>query len=478
MAQRRDSVMHNIAALVSTHVAGRVIRFLYMLVVARLLGPEETGIYLYGVALYLGVIALSQFGQEVFLAQRVGKHAGMPKTVLQHSLSLTLAATVLVCAVLAILAGLSEPDPRIRVAVWCFVGALASRTVAFWVRAAYVALERPGWVPRYEAGFRGLEAVAGSATLLAGGDLVVVCALHFLMWSVEAWMALRKLAREHPGILGLGGRWRYLRGVIAVSAVYVVSAAAMAVFSQLAVVLLRKLQPDGALVGHFGIAMQFMTTLMIAPVAVAQAFMPRLGRSYSRGDGGHDLITATKLVGLLALAGAVVAAAYGPWFVVLALGQAYAPAAELFRWLCWGLPPFAIAVVLGQCLNVVGGRRIAAAIFIFMTVAHVVLLVAYIDHDAATAAVGSLVAAASGGALIAFIQVGPRLGLAQNAWWVKLVLVIGVTFAVFEGGWAPLPLAAPVALAVACALTWMLQVLNTEDLAKVRRAVARRTPVP
>lgn len=475
MAHIAAMILRNIISLTTTHVAGRIIRFLYMLAIARLLGPEGTGVYLYGIALYLSVFAIGLFAQDVFLSQRVGKHAGTPNSVLHHSLTLSLSATSVVTVLLILFVWLSETDPALRLAILCLVGAMASRIAAHWVRSAYVAFERPGWVPKYEAIFRGSEAIVGVTVLLSGGGLLAICFLHFLFWSIEAVFALRKLAREHPGVLGLGRNWKYLKKACPVSVAFLGSVAALFLFSQIAIVLLRKLQPDGVFVGHFGIAMQFMTTMLIVPGAATQAFLPRLSRSYARGGGGGDVITAVKLVGLLALAASIAAAAYGPWFISVALGSDYAEAGDLFRWLCWVFTPYAIMILLCQCFTVIAARGTAAIIAIGVTVIHAGLLIILLEQSPTIAAVGSMAVAAIAGMIAALYQVTRKLGLQGHQWWMKSVVVIAASYAVFESAWAPLMITAPVALAVGAVLIWQLRIFDATDVDGIRRLLGRPT---
>lgn len=480
IALPNSKLIRNAFSLAATEVGGRIIRFLYVLVVARLLGPVETGIYLYGIALYLGVIGINSFGQHIFLSQRVGKHKRAPTAILHHSLTLTLVATLAVAVALALFVWASEPESYVRLTVLCFAGALVARTAAMWVRLAYVAIERPAWIPKYEVIFRGSEAIAGVIALVLGGGLLAIAILHVLFWTIEAGFSLRKLAREQPGALRLGRRWGYLKKVAAVSVIFLVSVTAMALFPQIGIILLRKLQPDGAFVGHFGIAMQFMAALMIAPLAATQAFLPRLSRSYSRGAGGHDLVTAVKLVASLAVIAAIAAAAFGPWFITLALGPTYAEAADLFRWLCWVFTPYAVVVLLGQCFSVIAARGKAVMVMVSMTVLHAGLLVAYVDHSPAAAAIGSMVVAAIAGMIFTLYQISRILDLQGHAWWLKIIFVVAASYAVFEGAWAPLMMTAPAALATGAILCWLFRVFNAEDLAAIRRLMgntgARATP--
>ena len=65
---RRSGFASNFTAIAATHMLGRVIRFVYLVVIARLLSPEEVGVYTYGVALYLAFLGISQFGQQGILS--------------------------------------------------------------------------------------------------------------------------------------------------------------------------------------------------------------------------------------------------------------------------------------------------------------------------------------------------------------------------------------------------------------------------
>lgn len=464
--------MRNSLFLMLAQVSGRLIRFLYLLVIARLLGPSEAGVYLYGLALYLALTGVSRIGQDIFLAQRLGKHGALPFPVLHQSLTLTLIVAGGVACLLGVFIWLTEPDPLTRLTILFFAGALIMRILTVWVRAAYIAFERPSWVPRYEIAFRGMEALGGAAALLAGGGLLVICFLHFLFWGLEAFFSCRKLHREHPGALGVGWRWAYVKKMLRVSGIFVLGATAIGLFPQISVVFMRQFQSEPALVGQFAIAMQFMTTLMIVPVAISQAFLPRLSRSFARG-GGHDLITGAKLLALLLLAGAIMSAAYGPWFMVLVLGEKYVPAAELFRWLCWLFVPYAMALFLGACFNVIGGRRMAVMVLGGMTALHAGLMLAYVDTNPVLAAIASMGLGAMAAMLLAFTQTGRLLNRDGQSWWLKLLLIMAAALGLLESGLAPPMIAAPMALVLAAGLAWLMKVFDASDTQAIKRLLGR-----
>jgi O-antigen/teichoic acid export membrane protein len=469
----KSTLLLNALSLTAVQVGGRIIRFLYMLAIARMLGPEETGIYLYGIALYLGLIGVAQFGQRVFLAQRIGRRGVQAVRVIRHSLTIIAGAGVLVVLGLGVFIWASEQTPELRLALLCFVGALAARQAVNWVRGAYIALERTTWIPWYEIRFRGSEAIIGIGALLAGGGLLTICFLHFLFWFLEAYFSFRKLNRDHPNVIGFGTRWSYLEKVIPVSIIILSSIAAVGLFPQIAIILIRKLQPDADFVGQFGIAMQFMTTLMIIPTALLSAFLPRLSRAYRHGDGGRDLLTAAKLIILTSTAIFVLGASYGPWFVTLALGEKYIVAAELFRWLCWVFPPYAIVFFVGQSLNVLGARKLGAGIFGGMVTFHAVLLVAYVDANPAVAAIASMFISALAGAVLALYRVGNLVGGIGHGWWMKPALVTTVAYGIAGAGWVPPLIVAPVALLAAFGLALFLKIFDDHDIASIRRVSGR-----
>lgn len=465
----RSSLVQNAVALAFTQVAGRLIRLFYIMVIARLLGPADTGIYIYGISLYLGVLSLGMFGQNNFLAQRIGKHGTKLPFIFRHSAALVASATLAISCALSIFLWITEPERDIWLALLCFVGALNARASVYWVRAVYVSLESPTWIPKYETIFRGAEALLGVIALALGGGLLAICFLHFLFWAIEAVFVLCKVRCEHPLALGFAWRRRYMRCVSSISLVVLLSLSAMNLFPQIAVVLLRNLVPDAALVGQFGIAMQFMTTLMIVPVAITQAFLPRLSRAYSRGDGGRDLITALKLVALATLTVAVLASAYGPWFVSLILGSTYLHAAEMFRWLCATLTPYAVVVLLIQALNVINGRGASSWIMGVSVALHAGLLAIFVHYSPELAAIGSMVFASVFGMILAMLQITNRIAIGSHFWWVRTLLVIVGTYVILEGGWSEPMISAPVAIVTGGVLAWLLRVFDVEDIIAIRR---------
>nr|VFK30201.1 MAG: Membrane protein involved in the export of O-antigen and teichoic acid [Candidatus Kentron sp. MB]VFK75135.1 MAG: Membrane protein involved in the export of O-antigen and teichoic acid [Candidatus Kentron sp. MB] len=470
-----SSILQNLTALASSQFLAIGIRFLYLLGIARMLAPDEVGIYLYGSALCLGAGSISLFGQGEFLIRRLGGHGGISLPVLHHSLTLALSSTFIVTAGLVLFVWASEPDPLVRLVLLCFVAAMLARVIVLWGRLVYIAIKHTTWIPRYEVIFHGTEALIGVGALYAGGGLLAIGLIYLLSWIMEAGFTLRKLAREYPDALGFGYRWGYLTKVTSVSLLFLISGAAMGLFSQIAIILLRHLQPDEAFVGHFGIATRLMFILVIIPASATEAFAPHLSYSFSRGDGGRDVIPIMKIIGLVALVTAIMTAAYAPWFIALVLGPEYAEASGLLRWLCWAVTPYAVVVFLCQGLNAIDRRREVVFITATMTLTHVVLLITFFEYQSPViATIGSIIVATVGSMVAAMYQVSRQFRSLGNEWWLKFIFVMVATYMVFEISQLPLTITAPVALATGFLLIRLVNLFDHHDINAIRSLLGRK----
>jgi O-antigen/teichoic acid export membrane protein len=141
-------LVRNFGALTLSQVIARLIRFLYFIVLARLLGPEDIGIFVYGIALYLVLSGLAIFGQGIFLSTRLGQRRRAAARIVAHSFTIVLALVFLATALGLAFVWASEQATREAQAVGLLVLTLVPRSIVVWVRHCYVAIERAGWFPQ------------------------------------------------------------------------------------------------------------------------------------------------------------------------------------------------------------------------------------------------------------------------------------------------------------------------------------------
>lgn len=460
-------------ALSGTQLVGRGIRFLYLVVVARFLPPEQVGLYVYGIAFYLAFQAVADFGQGPLLASRIGRSRAAVARFVGHSLTAKSAvalATLLVA--LAVAAAVVEEG---RAAIFLFAMTIPVRGVVHWVRQCAVAMEEATWIPVFETRFRAAEVVVGALALALGGGVTALAAVHLAVWAAEAVASVRRIA-------GIGGfslrpgtdrrllRWLFVASVPAAVAVWMTQLVYHA-----GVIGLRHVQADTAIVGQFGIAMQIVVALLMVPQSFAVAYLPAL----SRGDrhGGRQIPALQLVLKLVVFGGGgvgVAAAAYGPGLVALALGDDYRPAGEALGILCWGLGAFAVATLLIQSLLALNRRAQAAAIGAAMVVVNVVGLVLLSPFGALAAATASLSIAVAVGFLAADAAFQRRVEEARPLWWAVPLALVGAAAALVYGLPFDPRLTAPIVLAGLVVGAWRSGVVTEAERMLLAEALRRR----
>ena len=463
-------VAQNFAALASTEVIGRLVRFAYLVAIARFLTPEEVGVYFYGIAFYLTLLGLAVFGQNVFLSTRIGRRPRSLAIIAPHSLTLMVGTIALTAAGGLVFLWTGGAGTGEAQALGFFILALIARGVTAWVRFCFLALERAGWLPRYEFLFRGGEALAGTLVLLMGGGLVSICFLHFLAWALEATASFRLLRARTDVPLRLGWDRRLLVQIIRISTVYALGLWLIQAFGQLGVVALKLAQPDSATVAQFAIAMQLLTTLMILPGALGQAILPGLSRARLLGDEADIRLVATAIKASLIGGGliAIVAGVFGPWLVVTVFGARYGLAGETFTILAWTLGPYAVAVIAQQALNALGARHLAALSAALMVATFITVMALTMPYGDLRAAVVALIAASSTGAAFAALCLTKRIGLARPGWWLRPAGLLAATGAVFAVGTTAAPGWAMLLLVpFLMVLVWWLRIFSREEITAI-----------
>ncbi len=462
-------LIRNFGAVTISQVISRGIRFFYLIAVARFLGPESVGVYIYGFGAALVLLGLAGFGQEAYLSTRLGKNQDGLSRVVSHSLTV-----IVVMAALCTIIGLgfvwaTEQETGVALAVSLFVLAIVPRAMVLWVRHCYIALEQAEWIPRYEIAFRGGEAMAGTAALFSGAGLLIICAIHFLFWALEAALALRRLARLAGLSLTLGRNARLLKGILRASFYFMASLSLLNLFSQIGVLGLHVLQPDAVVVGYFGIANQILMVFLLIPLMFGQVFLPSLSRGYhSIGTAPVSLTFAVKVFWLAGGLLAIMAQSYGAWVITTLFGAQFAAAGAVFATISWVLGPYAVTILLVQALNGLGGRGLATIVALAMVVVHLALLAALVPSGALAAAQTALLIAASLGVLLSVACVQLRLGLKDHGWWLHPMIAVAVPGAVTSLGAVPHAWAAPVGGVIFVLLVWQLKVFREVDLDLIR----------
>lgn len=368
------SITRNLIYLLSGQGVYFVTRFLYVVVIARVFGPQIYGMINYGIAWYLLFMPLTRMGMEIVLS----RDAGQGKQKVDHTAAVTLvlriASIIVVTIAYIIISLLFESDPASRGMVLVFAFALIGRSLASWTGSVYVAYECNQYFLRQQAIFRSLEVVLGLAVIFIWKEALLIIAIHGFVWCLEAAYGLIIINRRVL-VLRLGIKLADISRVFTQGFALGVSMLLMTLPSQGPLVFFRHMISSGDNLGQLALAMQAFFILSNIPLALGSASLPVLSRSSARQD-GKDRVYAETIIRFSLLLGGVIAllgTAFGPWLIIQVFGNSYAQAGALIGPVLWLMIPFTVRQALSGVLiagkndsQIFWGALIGAAFFVII----------------------------------------------------------------------------------------------------------------
>jgi O-antigen/teichoic acid export membrane protein len=295
----------------ASKLLGMVLRLVYVLALARMLGAPDYGLYVYALSWYVIFMPLTNLGQELDLSRAIGGVALMALAVLP-------------------------------------------RALAVWTQTLFIVHERSVLVLRQDLTYRLLEVAVGIGILLLGADILAVALVHVLSWSLQAASGIW-LVRRRFGRFDLRLRLSDWRARLDMGLRVGLSRLADGWLANGPVVLFRHLGDDLDELGVLAFCVQLLNLLRVMPMALSAAALPFLSRSLLRGDGkdarfihGLGLFAALQAVAI-----ALLLSIAGDRLVALALGPEFASASTNLVAVCW----IAILPALGDGARKVLGLR-------------------------------------------------------------------------------------------------------------------------
>lgn|SRR5271157_216810 len=320
------------ALLTSAQLARGLVRLLFVLVVARELGPQQFGVYALLLAIVEMLAVASGSGYADYLTReaakdaRVGWGLGRQLTWLRLACAIPFAA-----AGLGILWLSGYPRGVIAAAAWLSLS-LAPRSVSEAVQGVLRGIGR--YVPYLAVeGAFDLALVGGVVLLmLHGGGLPVAIATEVIAASAAALLSVVFVLRFRTNErIGLNGRQ-----LLQKSAIFNIYAFIGNLYDRLDVVLLSRLAGDYA-TGVYSAAYRPLSTIQLVPYGVLYSLLPALSRN---AGGLEERRRLESAMGFLLSAGfAVILATMvfaGP-AVRFLLGNRYAESAVALKILIWAV---------------------------------------------------------------------------------------------------------------------------------------------
>lgn len=464
------SIAKNAAIVAIAQAVGILARTIYIVLVARLLGPELYAVLAWSQSWYLAFLPLALFGLGALVVNAISADRARAPAIAAEALAIRLLMTAVAAATCIVLGWFAAPDARASALISILVLALIGRAVTAWAQHIYTAFEVPYHTLRQEMLFRVIELAAAVAILVSGGGLLLLVTSHALVWWAQAARALYVVRRE---LLPVRVAWRPAewQPLAALAMPFFIIAMATEWRVQGPLVLFRSVAGGDVPFGQFALAMQPLALVSVLPVALGTAAQPALTRSALRGD-GKDLIYARTIQRFALVIGTVAGLAglaFGAPLFRLVFGERFLPAGELVGLTLWCLVPMLAGFAFPPVLVARGRFRVQMLASVAGAVAMTVLVPAL---GASAGAPGAILAVGIGYALTPLIAwlyaarqgwTGPLSAMLRPAGAMAAALATWLTLAPVSP-W----LALPAALLVLAAASALLGVVTREERAFLR----------
>ena len=369
------SLAINSAYLTAARIGTQVVRLVYMLAIARLLGPELYGLLAYGQSWYMGFFPIAVLGLGAVISREVGRDRSNAAPFLATTLTLRIGASGLAAGLAALLGWHLEAGSLARHLLLVFSLALVGRALAMWAEHVFVAHERSGYALLQAAVFRPLEVAVGIGLLLGGHDVLSLAILHAVTWWLQAFAAFA-VVRYRLIVVPLSFDRIALARTFRLVLPIAIGAFLAGWLMQGPLVLYRHQSGVTAqALGQLALLMQIISVLATIPWSIGMAALPFLARAADRQDQKDILYLETMtraailgggLIGILGLALA------GP-VIVWVFGDAYRNAGALLGPALWLLIPLTVGTAASSTL-LARGRRWSIAVAAFLGLAVLVSL--------------------------------------------------------------------------------------------------------
>lgn len=322
--------MSDAVLLTSAQVARGLCRLLFVIVVARQLGPQQFGVYALLLALVEMLAVASGSGYTDFLTREAAKDPRLGWGLASQLAWLRLGCTVPLAGIgLGILWMLGYPRLVLVAAAWLSVS-LGPRSVSEAVQGVLRGIGRYGSYLAVELAFD-LGLVAGVAFLLAwGGGLSVVIGTEIMAAGAAAVLGV-----VFASLFRTKERVRLkIRQLLAKSAIFNAYYFVSNLYDRFDILLLSKLAGDYA-TGVYSAAYRPLGTIQLVPYGVLYSILPTLSRGAEA-----ERARLEKAMGFLlsaAFAVVLVTMVYATPVVILLFGNAYGEAAFALKILIWAV---------------------------------------------------------------------------------------------------------------------------------------------
>ena len=325
-----SSIAKNTFYLLGGRWLTTLIQGAYVIVLARMLGPELYGLYNYGLSWYMAFILFATLGLAAVLSREVGRDREGRSKVVDRTLLIRIFSSVFVALLSGGAGFFTENEPRVRNLILVFSVALVGRSLAIWTKEVFNAYESNRYYLIQQALFRPLEPAAGIVVLILGGNILAVALVHTLSWWLQALGGLAFIAKRIilPRIQWSWPSHRHIlsQGLVICLVQFMIFWPPFGV-----VILFRFLGGTDFSLGQLALLLGMFWFAFRIPESTSVAALPVLSRAAAAGSGRDRLFAETmlRINMIFGTVAGILGMGLGSWLTTAVFGTNYEQAGRL-----------------------------------------------------------------------------------------------------------------------------------------------------
>ncbi len=340
-------IVVNAAAQVTSLAATLVVQTIYLIVVARVLGPEDFGRFSFAWSVVQILLIGGDFGLHNTALRLMAADRGRSREISDLFLGLKLVVSGLLLTAVVILAGSIRLGGEAETALVVFGAGAALQCFSSGLNVGFQAHDRLYFASLNILLIFVIQAVLGLSFLWWGGGLVALAAAYALSSLFTTLLNGVLYRRFIHGIRPRLGGWRdFVRRSLAVGLATLFNS----VSSRIGITLVTFLSgPFGA--GIYAAALRIPQSLANLPQGIFSAVLPALAAARSGSSAfRHLFLRSLVLMTALSVPLAGLLFVTAPWLVALIYGDRYMEAVPVLRVLVWAMVPTFIGMAFSHVL--------------------------------------------------------------------------------------------------------------------------------
>ncbi|WJG10460.1 oligosaccharide flippase family protein [Aliiglaciecola sp. LCG003] len=283
-------ILSNAKYLYMALLMSQGLRFVYMLILARLLGAELYGLYTYGQSWYLMFLPLTGLGLGAMLSREVGKRNANTSQIVNLVATIRIVAVLAVAAISMLTGLIVAENSFIASLLLVFSFALIGKAMVMWANQMFQAFESTQLVFKIERVFKPCEIAISIVVAILTENILLVAVVHafaqIAQGLVSVYLANKNLQKVsllwHPKLM--------------ISTVVGLFPLAIAVFAGQflfygPIVLVKRSFSSASDLGNFSLLIQLFIVIIALFSSITSAALPALSRSASSNRNNLNLFS-------------------------------------------------------------------------------------------------------------------------------------------------------------------------------------------